>query len=123
MWNKKSTLVFGASIKPDRYSNKAMKMLKQYDHSVLAIGGKEASFEGTPILEGHPDLSGIDTITMYLRESRQKEHEEYLLSLKPRRIIFNPGAENLSLAKKAKEKGIEVIEACTLVMLRTGQYS
>lgn len=123
LYNTKATLVFGASTKPERYSNKAMKMLQEYNHTVLAIGGRESEFEGTPILKGHPSLTGVDTITMYLRESRQKEHETYLLSLNPRRIIFNPGAENPSFAALAKSKGIEVVEACTLVMLRTGQFS
>jgi hypothetical protein len=122
LWNNK-TLVFGASTKPERYSNKAMKMLKEYGHSIAAIGGRETEFDGTKILTGHPPLEGIDTITMYMGDTRQTEHEDYLLSLHPRRIIFNPGAENISLAKKARNLNIEVIEACTLVMLRTGQYS
>ena len=120
---KPVTLVFGASINPERYSNKAMKMLKEYGHSIAAIGGRENEFEGTKILAGHPSLGDIHTITMYMGEDRQTEHEEYLLSLKPRRIIFNPGAENRALAKKAKDLGIEVVETCTLVMLRTGQFS
>ena len=123
LWKVNSTLVYGASTNPERYSNKAMKMLKEYGHNIVAIGGREADFEGTKIMTGHPQLKGIDTITMYLGEGRQREHEEYLLSLEPRRIIFNPGAENISLYRKARESGIEVIEACTLVMLRTGQYS
>lgn len=117
------TLVFGASVNPARYSNIAMKMLKEYGHTITAIGGRENEFEGTKILSGHPPIDNVDTITMYMGEDRQSEHEEYLLSLKPRRIIFNPGAENISLYKKAQEEGIEVVEACTLVMLRTGQYS
>jgi histidine triad (HIT) family protein len=123
MWHPKSTLVFGASINPERYSNQAMKMLKEYNHSIVAIGGRENEFEGTKILTGHPELKGIDTVTMYMGEDLQRDHEEYILSLHPRRIIFNPGAENISLFKKAQEQGIEVVEACTLVMLRTGQYS
>jgi len=122
IWYTKSTLVFGASIKPERYSNKAMKMLKEYDHSIVAIGGRENEFEGTKILTGHPELKGVDTVTMYMRDELQTAHESYILSLEPRRIIFNPGAENTSLAKKAREQGIEVVEACTLVMLRTDQY-
>ena len=122
MWNKRKTLVFGASKKPERYSNKAMKMLKEYDHPIVAIGGREDEFDGTPILTGHPELEGIDTVTMYLREERQRPHEEYILSLRPKRIIFNPGAENHSLSQKARQAGIEVVEACTLVMLRTGQF-
>ena len=121
LWNNK-TLVFGASTNPERYSNKAMRMLKEYGHSIVAIGGRESEFEGTKIMTGHPSLEGIDTITMYMGDARQTEHEDYLLSLQPRRIIFNPGAENISLAQKAREKGVEVVEACTLVMLRTGQY-
>jgi len=123
LWHSNSTLVFGASMNPERYSNKAMKMLKEYNHSIVAIGGRENEFEGTKILTGHPKLTGIDTITMYMREERQTEHEEYLLSLNPRRIIFNPGAENVSFAAKARERGVETLEACTLVLLRTGQYS
>lgn len=123
MWSATSTLVFGASTNPERYSNKAMRMLKEYGHSIEAIGGREGSFEGTKILTGHPDLKGIDTVTMYMGADRQADHEDYILSLRPRRIIFNPGAENISLYKKAKAQGIEVVEACTLVMLRTGQYS
>ena len=117
------TLVFGASVKPERYSNKAMRMLKEYGHLIEAIGGRENDFEGTKIVTGHPALDNIDTITMYMGDARQSDHEDYLLSLKPRRIIFNPGAENVSLAKKARDLGIEVVEACTLVMLRTGQYT
>ncbi len=123
IWHTKHTLVFGASMNPERYSNKAMRMLKEYNHSIVAIGGRENEFDGTKILTGHPELTDIDTITMYMGDDRQSEHEEYLLSLQPRRIIFNPGAENISLYNKAKAQGIEVVEACTMVMLRTGQYS
>jgi len=121
-WNTKTTLVYGASVKPQRYSNKAMKVLKAYDHGVVAIGGRKGEVEGTQILTGHPEFQNIDTVTMYLGAGRQAEHEDYILSLQPRRIVFNPGAENHSLYTKAKDQGIEVIEACTLVLLRTGQY-
>ncbi len=117
-----ATLVFGASLKVERYSNKALKMLGSYNHEVLAIGGRMGEVEEILILTGHPELSGVDTITMYMGENGQKDHEDYLLSLKPRRIIFNPGAENRSFALKAKEQGIIVDEACTLVLLRTEQY-
>jgi len=107
---------------PERYSNKAMRMLKEYNHSIVAIGGRENEYDGTKILTGHPELKGVDTITMYMGADRQAEHEEYLLSLEPRRIIFNPGAENASLFSKARAQGIEAVEACTLVLLRTDQY-
>ncbi|MFT6335972.1 MAG: histidine triad (HIT) family protein [Halioglobus sp.] len=116
------TLVFGASLKGERYSNKAIKMLVSHDHNVLAIGGRKGEVDGISILTGQPDLSAVDTITMYMGEERQKDHEDYLLSLRPRRIIFNPGAENRGFAQKAREKGVIIEEACTLVMLRTGQY-
>lgn len=122
LWHVRSTLVFGASMKPERYSNKVMRMLKDQGYSTIAIGGREDEFEGIKILTGQPPLKGIDTITMYMGEDRQAEHEDYILSLAPKRIIFNPGAENISLARKASDLGIEVLEACTLVMLRTGQY-
>jgi len=97
-------------------------MLREHDHAFVAIGGRETEFEGTKILTGHPELRGIDTITLYMGEDRQAEHEDYILSLEPRRIIFNPGAENRSFMRRALDQGIEAIEACTLVMLRTDQY-
>ncbi len=118
----KTTLVFGVSLKPERYSNIALRLLKEYKHDVVAIGGRKGTVEGIDIFTGHPPLKGIDTITMYMGEERQKDHEEYLLSLKARRIIFNPGAENRKFAQRAKELGIITEEACTLVLLRTMQY-
>jgi len=118
----KKTLVYGASTKPVRYSYKAVKMLQEYDHEVVAIGGRAAQLDDLAILVGHPELNDVHTITMYMGADRQEEHEEYILSLSPQRIIFNPGAENDSLYLKAKKQGIEAINACTLVMLRTGQF-
>lgn len=119
---EKVTLVFGASTNPERYSYKAMRMLSDYKHEVVAVGGREGDVNGLQILTGHPVVNNVDTVTMYMGESRQEEHEDYILSLRPRRIIFNPGAENTRLATKARLKGIEVENACTLVMLRTDQY-
>lgn len=116
------TLVFGASLKDERYSNKAIRMLLKNNHNILAIGGRKGIVEGVSVLTGNPELSGVDTITMYMGEDRQQDHEDYLLSLKPRRIIFNPGAENRGFALRARENGIIVEEACTLVLLKTGQY-
>jgi len=118
----KNTLVFGASLKPERYSHKAIVMLRDHNHAVKAIGGRAGTVEGVDILEGHPELEDIDTITMYMGEDRQSDHEAYLLSLNPRRIIFNPGAENATFAAKARAQGIVTEDACTLVLLRTGQY-
>ena len=122
IWHSNKTLVFGASTNDVRYSNKAMRMLKENDHPFVAIGGREGEFQGTPIMTGHPELKGIDTVTLYMGEERVAEHIDYILSLEPRRIIFNPGTENPAFFSRAKAEGIEAIEACTLVLLRTGQY-
>lgn len=116
------TLVFGASTNPDRYSNRAIKRLSESGHEVLAIGGKEGRVGEVEILIGHPELNNIDTITIYMNAYRLQEHEEYLLSLNPRRIIFNPGAENRHFAYKARAQGTETLDACTLVMLSVGDY-
>ncbi len=116
------TLVFGASTNPTRYSYLAIQRLLSLDHEIVAIGGREAEVLGIQIKKGHLDVKDIHTITLYMGEARQAEHEDYLISLNPKRIIFNPGAENRSLYKRAKAEGVEVLEACTLVMLNTGQY-
>ena len=116
------TLVFGASSKNERYSNKAVKMLVDENQNVVAIGGRSGEVAGVEIVTGHPQLKNIHTITMYMGEVGQADHEEYLLSLSPKRIIFNPGAENRTFALRAREQGIETLEACTLVLLKTGQY-
>jgi len=116
------TLVFGASLKEVRYSNMAVRKLRKYGHPVVAIGGREGQVVDVDILRGHPELEDIHTITMYMRAARQEAHYEYLLGLKPKRIIFNPGAENEELTKLANEQGIETLNACTLVLLSTNQY-
>jgi len=116
------TLVFGASLKEVRYSNIALRRLREYDYPVAAIGGREGDVLDVQILKGHPTLEDIHTITMYMGADRQTDHYDYLLGLHPKRIVFNPGAENPALAELATEAGIEVVEACTLVLLSTGQY-
>ena len=121
MANKK-TLVLGASENPSRYSNAAIKRLRSYGHDVVAIGRRPGKVNDVDIVKGTPHFEGVDTVTMYMSDQNQKEFEEYILSLKPKRIIFNPGAENSFLAEKAVMNNIKPIEACTLVMLSTGQY-
>lgn len=116
------TLVFGASLKEERYSNMAIRKLRNYGHPVVAIGGREGKVMDVEILKGYPDFEDIDTITMYMGADRQVAHYDYLLGLSPKRIIFNPGAENEELSKMAIERGIQPINACTLVMLSTNQY-
>jgi hypothetical protein len=90
---------------------------------VTLIGGREGEVEGVPILTGTPNLEDIHTVTMYLGAGRQVAYEDYLIqTVKPARIIFNPGAENINFALKAKAERIEVVNACTLVMIATDQY-
>ena len=121
MANKK-TLVIGASQNPDRYSYLAMNRLKQKGHDVVAIGTREATVNGINIEKEKKQFDNIDTVTLYLNPQRQQEYQDYILSLHPKRIIFNPGTENDELWQKAKDAGIQPIEACTLVMLSTGQF-
>ena len=118
----KHTLVIGASENPERYSNIAIKRLKKYGHTVEAIGNKEGEVEGVAFSKSRNNFEGIDTVTMYIGERHQADYYNYILSLKPKRIIFNPGTENDTFEKMAKDKGIQVMEACTLVLLGTGQY-
>lgn len=122
MNEKKKTLVLGASENPSRYSYLALQRLQSHQHPVIAIG-KRKGFVGSVVIESEKkDWKDVDTVTIYLNPTHQKEYYEYIMSLKPKRIIFNPGAENEELAKMASIKGIKPLEACTLVMLATGQY-
>lgn len=119
---EKKTLVIGASTNPARYSYKAIKMLKAHQHPVVALGVDKGDVSGTAIVENFPEHEQVDTVTLYLRPERQKQYYDAILKLKPKRIIFNPGTENPEFEKMAAEKGINVEEACTLVLLSTGQF-
>jgi predicted CoA-binding protein len=118
----KKTVVIGASTNESRYSNLAVKRLQHYDQSVVPIGLKSGLINGIEILTGTPAIADVDTVTLYLNAENQKSYYDYILSLHPKRIIFNPGTENSELEALAQQKNIETIEACTLVMLNTGQY-
>lgn len=120
--NSKSTLVIGASLNPQRYAHKAMILLQKKNHPVLAVGLREGEVNGILIRKGEPQFEGIDTITVYVGEKNLGTGLDYILGLKPKRIILNPGAENAKLSMLARNEGIEVLNACTLVMLNTGQY-
>jgi uncharacterized protein len=122
MSQQKKTLVLGASDNPNRYSYLAIRRLRAYGHPVVAVGRKQAIVEDVPITKEKNPLTDIDTVTLYLNPTHQKEYYDYIISVKPKRIIFNPGAENNELVKLAKANNIQVLEACTLVMLGTGQY-
>ena len=116
------TLVFGASLNPERISHKVIHRLEAYGVNVVAVGEREGSIGNIYVKTGDIQFEDIHTITLYMGEKRQVNYLDYLLSLEPKRIIFNPGAENISLFIKARELGIEVLNACTMVMLATGQY-
>lgn len=118
----KRTLVLGASDHSYRYSFMALERLKAKGHEVFALGAHEAKVGDTPIVTVAGNWAPIDTVTVYLSAKNQQGYVDYLLALRPKRVIFNPGAENEVLAKKLKHAGVEVLEACTLVMLSTGQY-
>lgn len=119
---KRTTLVLGASDNPARYSYLAIQRLKAHDQPVMAIGKREGTVSGVTI-ETEPRPSGeIDTVTLYLNPKHQESYYDYIISLHPRRIIFNPGAENPELEELAENNGIKTLEACTLVLLSTGQY-
>jgi predicted CoA-binding protein len=118
----KYTLVIGASENPTRYSNMAIRRLKQSGHEIAAIGNREGVVEGIPFSKEKKPFEAIDTITLYIGVPHQQEYIDYLISLKPKRIIFNPGTENEDFEAKAKAAGIQTMEACTLVLLGTGQY-
>ncbi len=122
MNTKKTTLVVGASTKPERYSNKAIRLLTKYGHPVVAVGLREGEVAGVPISKDFPAYTTIDTVTLYLGPARQEPVIKKILSLKPKRIIFNPGTENNTFRQKAEAMNIETVENCTLVMLNTGTF-
>lgn len=120
--NNKKTLVLGASKNPMRYAYKAIYALKDKGHDVIALGKSGGKVLNVPIQKSIKELSDIDTVTVYLNPSNQIDYYDFLIKLKPKRVIFNPGTENALLAENLKEHGIEPVFACTLVMLNTGQY-
>jgi len=120
--NKKKTLVLGASPNPSRYSYLAIKKLQAHGHPVVAIGKRQGEVGGVNIKTEPLQETGIDTVTLYLNPTNQQPYYDYILDLKPKRIIFNPGTENEDLVQKARNKGIEPVEGCTLVMLSTGMF-
>ncbi|OIQ22782.1 CoA-binding protein [Lacinutrix sp. MedPE-SW] len=118
----KKTLVIGASTKPNRYSNMAMQKLTNYNHDTVAFGMRPGEEYGVTIDTELKPYKVLDTVTLYLNPTRQKEYYNYIVSLKPKRVIFNPGTENPEFYAILEENNIEVEVACTLVMLSTNQY-
>lgn len=118
----KKTLVLGASPNPERYSWKAVTSLRRHGHEVTAVGNRAGDISDVHIHTDHPDEPGVHTVTLYLNPQRQVDYYDYIFSLSPQRIVFNPGTENPELETLAAERGIETVEGCTLVMLSIGNY-
>ena len=120
--DKKKTLVIGASTNPERYSYLAINKLLAHQHLVVAIGNKKGIVSNIDIATEPLLMNDIDTVTLYINPFLQRHYYSYIISLHPKRIIFNPGTENDELANLASQNGIATLTACTLVLLSTGQY-
>lgn len=118
----KKTLVLGASLRTDRYSNFAINSLVENNYEVVGVGLREGEVAGVKILTGMPELENIDTVTLYLRAERQKAYYDYIISLDPKRVIFNPGTKNSEFEKILEMNNIDFENSCTLVLLSTRQY-
>ena len=122
MAGRKKTLVLGASENPSRYSYLAIQRLRAHQHPVLAVGKRNGTVGDVIISKETLKDEDVDTVTLYLNPANQVPYYDYILGLHPKRIIFNPGTENEELVEMAKEKNIEPVMGCTLVMLSTGQF-
>jgi uncharacterized protein len=118
----RTTLVIGASTNINRYSNICIRELAERNFPIEALGKREGSVAGIVIKTGKPDLSCIHTVTLYLGAQNQPEFYQYIINLKPERVIFNPGTENPQFEKLLTDAGIEFISACSIVMLHTGEF-
>ena len=119
---KNKTLVFGASLKSDRYSNRAIRLLRANNIETTAFGMQEGEISGVQVTTNLDDIQQVDTISLYMNPKRQKPFYQAILDLNPRRVIFNPGTENPELQEILAEEGIEYENSCTLTLLATGQY-
>lgn len=122
MSNHKPTVVIGASPNADRYSYKATISLQNHQHQVYPVGLRKGTINGQEIITDRPAIKDVDTVTLYVGPDNQPYWYDYILALKPKRLIFNPGTENPELEKLATDNGIETTEACTLVLLSIKQY-
>ncbi|MFO7702230.1 MAG: CoA-binding protein [Psychroflexus maritimus] len=119
----KTNLVLGASSKTTRYSKMAIELFQNKGEDVIAIGSKEAEVGDVKILTTLPDyVKQVHTVTIYLKPPLQKQYEKMILDLHPKRVIFNPGTNNIELQNKLASAGVEVLSACTLVLIQTNQY-
>jgi predicted CoA-binding protein len=118
----KKTVVLGATPDSSRFAYKAAKMLLEYGIEMVPVGIKKGMLFGKPILNDNPVIEEVDTVTLYVGPQNQVNLYDYIISLKPKRIIFNPGTENDELIQRAKQNNIEPVIGCTLVMLSVGTY-
>jgi hypothetical protein len=119
---KGKTVVLGASPNPVRFSNKAVRSLVKHDQEVVAVGYRDGMINENKILTGMPEIDDVHTVSIYIGSSRQKGFYDYVLSLKPERVIFNPGTVNPEFMGILKKNGIEPLSACMLVMLNEGEF-
>jgi predicted CoA-binding protein len=124
MTKTKKTVIIGATTNPSRYAYIAAGMLTEYNHEIIPVGIKKGEVYGKSILDIHqrPPVPDVHTVTLYVGPQHQPEHYDYILRLHPKRVIFNPGTENPAFEKMVEDSGAEALEACTLVLLRSGQY-
>ena len=118
----KKTVLIGATTDPSRYAYKAAHSLVARGHELIPLGIKPGTVAGKDIIVEKPELTDVDTVTLYVGPKNQIGWIDYIINLKPKRILFNPGTENPVLMDKARENKIEIIEGCTLVMLSIGTY-
>lgn len=121
--DKRRVVVVGASPKPERYSNRAVRLLVQYGHEVIPVHPAADDIEGIPAVSGLEDVTGpVDTLTLYIAGNRSTALADSIIHLQPERVIFNPGTENPTLRMALNEAGIPTEEACTLVLLDSNQF-
>ena len=115
-------MVLGASPNPVRFSHKAVKSLLRHDQEVVAVGFKDGLIVDQQILVGRPEIENVHTVSIYIGSSRQTDYYDYIISLKPKRVIFNPGTVNPEFMGRLNNAGIEPVNACMLVMLNEGEF-
>lgn len=120
---QKRVVVMGASHKPERYSNKAIRLLQEHGHEVIPVHPRLDEVEGLQVAHSLSEIPGtVDTLTLYIGPERSSTVAEAIVQLRPGRVIFNPGSESPELEARLDQAGIAHEQACTLVLLRTGQF-
>ena len=120
--SSKKTMVIGATTNPSRYAYIAANRLVEHGHEIVPIGIKKGELAGKKIINEKPVVDAVDTVTLYVGPANQDEYYDYVISLNPKRVVFNPGTENQEFEKLLEKNNIQSIEACTLVMLAAGTY-